>query len=45
MLDKQALLAWLRDRSYTHESAVVGSVYEGLAVRVERGDFDVREEE
>ncbi|QJU52951.1 hypothetical protein SCB71_06420 [Herbiconiux sp. KACC 21604] len=38
-VDKQALVAWLRDRS-KHPNPLVGAVYQGLADRVQRGDFD-----
>lgn len=38
-LDKEALLAWLRERQ-SAKNPLVGAVYQGLAERVERGDFD-----
>jgi hypothetical protein len=40
MLDKAALVIWLRERSDVNHSALVGAIYQGLADRVERGDFD-----
>lgn len=43
MIDKERLLAWLRFRS--NGTLVTGSVYQGLIARIERGDFDMREEE
>lgn len=39
MIDKERLLAWLRERSQV-ASSLVGGIYQGLADRVERGDFD-----
>lgn len=39
MIDKENLLAWLRDRS-VNSLTLVGAVYQGLAERIERGDFD-----
>lgn len=38
-IDKDALLAWLRDRSHSRQP-MVGAIYAGLVARVERGDFD-----
>jgi hypothetical protein len=43
VIDKERLLAWLRYRS--SGSLVTGSVYQGLIARIERGDFDTREDE
>lgn len=39
MIDKDALLVWLRERTGAR-SPLVASVYQGLAERIERGDFD-----
>lgn len=39
MIDKEQLLTWLRDRATTQQ-ALVGAVYQGLAERIERGQFD-----
>jgi hypothetical protein len=44
VIDKALLLAWLRERS-NRQNALIASVYQGLADRVERGDFDTREDE
>jgi hypothetical protein len=43
VIDKDALVAWLRDRS-TSEQPLVGAVYAGLVARIERGDFDRQED-
>ena len=42
-LDRAALVAWLRTRS-NHRTPLVASLYDGLAARLERGDFDTTEE-
>lgn len=47
MIDKSALLAWLKDRADERTSIqglVITAVYLGLITRVERGDFDEKEE-
>lgn len=44
MLDKQALLDYLRSHE-THPKLAIYAIYAGLAERIERGDFDIREEE
>jgi hypothetical protein len=38
-VDKARLLAWLTGKT-TARSALVASVYQGLADRIRRGDFD-----
>lgn len=38
-MDKARLLAWLLERAKT-EQPIAGAIYEGLAARVRRGDFD-----
>jgi len=43
MIDKRALLAWLRTQSLT-KAPLVGAIYAGLVARLERGDFDQKEE-
>jgi len=40
VIDTDRLLAWLDDRA---GGLVAQSVYAGLAERIRRGDFDVRE--
>lgn len=42
-LDKHRLLAWLTERAQT-KAPLVGAIYSGLADRVKRGEFEVREE-
>lgn len=42
MIDKERLLAWLRERSQA-ASPLVGGIYQGLSERVDRGDFDAEE--
>lgn len=42
-LDRAGLMAWLRTRS-NHRTPLVASIYDGLAARLERGDFDTTEE-
>jgi hypothetical protein len=42
-LDRAALMAWLRTLA-THRTPLVAAIYDGLAVRIERGDFDTTEE-
>lgn len=44
MIDKDLLLLWLRERS-NRQNALIASIYQGLADRVERSDFDTREDE
>lgn len=39
MIDKAALLAWLRERAEVRDP-LVGAVYQGLAERIVRGEFD-----
>lgn len=42
MIDKTALLAWLREHAKT-KVPMVGAIYAGLIARIERGDFDHKE--
>lgn len=39
-IDKERLLAWLREQA-KRRNVIVGAIYEGLAQRVARGDFDM----
>lgn len=41
-VDKGALLAWLSKRATSSEPLIV-AVYQGLADRIRRGDFDEKE--
>ena len=48
MLDKTKLLAWLGERARERTSIqglVITAVYLGLITRVERGDFDKKEDQ
>lgn len=40
MAENARLAEWLRDRAERSKPPVVKAVYEGLRMRVERGDFD-----
>lgn len=47
-MDKQLLLAWLKERVGERTSIqglVITAVYLGLITRVERGDFDEKEDQ
>lgn len=44
MIDEAKLLAWLTERT-TARSPLVASVYQGLADRVRRGDFEERNDD
>jgi hypothetical protein len=44
VIDKERLLAWLRNRSQV-TSPLVGGIYQGLAERVDRGDFDEEDDD
>lgn len=44
MIDRARLLAWLVEKAKARD-VVVGAVYQGLADRVRRGEFDEREED
>ena len=39
MIDKERLVAWLRERAMG-KGPLVWAIYYGLADRIERGDFD-----
>lgn len=45
MIDRDSLIAWVRNAAVTHKKPLVQAIYVGLAERIERGDFDVKEEE
>lgn len=40
MADNEKLAAWLRDRTERVKPPIAKAIYEGLRMRVERGDFD-----
>lgn len=40
VVDKEQLLAWLRLQA-KRRHVLIGAIYEGLAQRVARGDFDM----
>ena len=42
MIDRDRLVAWLRDKDTT-PNPIVHAVYVGLAERIDRGDFDTQE--
>ena len=42
-LDKDKLLAWIEDHAERHPLPLVGAIYAGLAERISRGDFDMKE--
>lgn len=43
VIDRAALLAWLDDLA-DQKPLVVAATLEGLAARIRRGDFDVKED-
>lgn len=43
MADNATLAAWLRDRTEKVKPPIAKAIYEGLRMRVERGDFDAHE--
>lgn len=40
MAENKALAAWLRARAEKVKPPIAKAIYEGLRMRVERGDFD-----
>lgn len=40
MLDAEKLARWLRDRAERVKPPLAKAIYEGLRMRVERGDFN-----
>lgn len=44
MIDKKRLIEWLSARSGAR-SPLVAAVYAGLVERIERGEFDVQEDD
>ena len=43
-INRRVLLEWLRERAALERSLIQSAVYEGLAARIERGEFDEGEE-
>lgn len=45
MADNDSLIAWLRYRTEQVKPPIAKAIYEGLRMRVERGDFDLPEDD
>jgi len=44
-VDGGRLVAWLRGQAAPPRKPLAASIYDGMAARIERGDFDTTEEE